>query len=92
MNSVSTNQTTVPYTFQQNGVASQAVGAVEPRSLREAVNSIDAEQWQVAAKDEMSSLVKAQGFHLVPLAIARGRVMTSKWVFKVKRQSDGSIE
>ena len=79
-----------PYSLA--ALASQAVAAIEPRSWGEAINSINAEQWQAAAKDEMSSLVKAQVFHLVPRAIAQGRVVTSKWVFKVKRQSDGSIE
>jgi predicted transcriptional regulator len=40
----------------------------------------------------MRSLIEAKVFHLVPRSITRGRVVTSKWVFKVKRQSDDSIE
>jgi len=36
--------------------------------------------------------VKAGVFRSVSRLSARGRVVSSKWVFKVKRQSDGSIE
>jgi len=60
------------------------------RSGREAVASVDAKQWQAAAHDEMTSLIKASVFCPVPRSAAR--VVSSKWVFKVKRQSDGSIE
>jgi len=73
-------------------LAYQAVGGVEPRSWREAITSVDAEQWQTAAHDEMRSLIKADVLRPVPRSVAQGRVVTSKWVFKVKRQSDGSIE
>ncbi len=40
-------------------LASQTVRSVEPRSWREAVASVDAKQWQAAAHDEMTSLIKA---------------------------------
>ena len=73
-------------------LASQTVGAGEPQSWIEASKLIDAKQCQAAARDEMSSLTKAKVFHLVPRSITRGRVVTSRWVFKVKRQLDGSIE
>ena len=73
-------------------LASQAVGGVEPRSWREAMTTSEADQWRAAAKDEMNSLIKAQVFKSVHRSIAGGRVVSSKWVFKVKRHSDGSIE
>ena len=73
-------------------LASQTVGASEPISWQAAINSNDAHQWHEAAKDEMHSLVKAKVFRLVPRTDAHGRVVTSKWVFKMKRKSDGSIE
>ncbi len=38
------------------------------------------------------SLGRAKVFHLVPQTVTKGRVVTSEWVFKVKRLSDGSIE
>jgi hypothetical protein len=68
-------------------LAAQASSNDEPRSWNEAMDSIDAKQWQAAAEDEIRSLDKAKVFHLV-----RGRVVTSKWVFKIKRLADGSID
>jgi hypothetical protein len=63
-----------------------------PSSWNEAMNSIDAKQWQAAAEDEMRSLEKAKVFHLVPRSSTRGRVVTSKWVFKIKRLAECSID
>jgi hypothetical protein len=40
----------------------------------------------------MRSLQKAKVFHLLPRSSTRGRVVTSKWVFKIKRLADGSID
>jgi len=73
-------------------LASQAVGGMESRSWKEASISGEAKQGLAAANDEMRSLIEAKVFHLVPRSITRGRVVTSMWVFKVKRQSDGAIE
>jgi hypothetical protein len=73
-------------------LAAQASSNDEPRSWNEAMDSIDAKQWQAAAEDEMRSLEKAKVFHLVPRSSTRGRVVTSKWVFKIKRLADGSID
>jgi hypothetical protein len=73
-------------------LAAQASSNDEPRSWNGAMDSIDAKQWQAAAEDEMRSLEKAKVFHLVPRSSTRGRVVTSRWVFKVKRLSDDSID
>ena len=72
-------------------LAAQTVGA-EPRSWPEALASTDSNQWHAAAEDEMHSLYKAKVFALVPRSAAQGRVITSKWVFKVKRMEDNTIE
>lgn len=50
--------------------------------------------WRAAADDEMASLLKAQVFHYVPRSSLppQSKVVSCKWVFKVKRHADGSIE
>lgn len=64
----------------------------EPRSWKQAMASPDSKQWELAAQDELDSLKKAKVFELVPRSMAQGRVITSKWVFKLKKLADGSIE
>lgn len=64
----------------------------EPPSWKAAMASPDAASWRAAADDEMSSLPQAGVYEAVPWASPLGRVVTCKWVFKVKRHADGSIE
>lgn len=66
----------------------------EPRSWRSAMASPQASDWRAAADDEMASLIKAQVFHYVPRSSLppQSKVVSCKWVFKVKRHADGSIE
>jgi len=65
----------------------------EPRSFREAMQRPEPErgQWLKAALDEIQALVDNGTFDLVQLPAGK-RAIGSRWVFRVKRKADGSIE
>ena len=48
-------------------------------------------EWQLAMSEELAALDCPGTWDLVPLP-SHAVPITSKWVFKVKRKSDGSIE
>ena len=49
------------------------------------------ERWLKAAQDELQSLIENGTFELVQLPPGR-KAIGSRWVFRVKRNADGSIE
>jgi transposase InsO family protein len=65
----------------------------EPKSFKEAMGRPEPErsQWYKAAVDEIQALVENGTFELVQLPPGR-KAIGSRWVFKVKRNADGSIE
>ncbi|TFY71470.1 hypothetical protein EVG20_g1549 [Dentipellis fragilis] len=65
----------------------------EPRTLREALalGGEQAKKWYSAAVEEVQALVENGTFQLVRLPPDR-TALGSRWVFKVKHKSDGSIE
>ena len=65
----------------------------EPRSIAEVMQLApdEREQWLKAAQDEIQSLVENGTFELVRLPPGR-KAIGSRWVFRVKRNADGSIE
>jgi hypothetical protein len=65
----------------------------EPRSFHEAMQRPSKERscWYKAATDEIQSLIENGTFELVRLPPGR-KPIGSRWVFKVKRNADGSIE
>lgn len=60
-------------------------------TLRQAMNSQNSEQWQTAIAEELQSLNDAGTWELVD-APRGARVFPSKFVLKIKRHSDGSLE
>src|SRR4051812_46212104 len=60
----------------------------EPRNHIEAMAC---PHWRAAMEDEFSALQNNQTWRLVP-PVPGGNIIESKWVFKVKLKSDGSIE
>ncbi|KAJ9566231.1 hypothetical protein OSB04_002197 [Centaurea solstitialis] len=60
----------------------------EPTSYKEASSS---SHWQAAMQEELQALAKAQTWDFVPLPPGK-RPIGSKWVFKIKTKSDGSID
>lgn len=63
----------------------------EPTSFKEAMSSPHSVEWMEAMKDEMDSMSTNEVWELVDLPPKR-RSIGNKWVFKVKRKADGSID
>jgi histone deacetylase 1/2 len=60
----------------------------EPSSLSEALGD---PRWKASMQDEIKALERNHTWHLVP-ARKGINVIDSKWVFKIKRKADGSID
>ncbi|CAI7874571.1 unnamed protein product [Closterium sp. NIES-53] len=63
----------------------------EPATLKEALESSDAEEWKKAMESELKSIEKNGTWELVELPEGR-KAITSKWLFKIKSDADGKIE
>uniref|UniRef100_A0A2N9IG39 Integrase catalytic domain-containing protein n=1 Tax=Fagus sylvatica TaxID=28930 RepID=A0A2N9IG39_FAGSY len=57
----------------------------------EALHSPDRDEWMTAMQEEMSSMDKNNVWELVDLSPGR-KTIGNKWVLKVKRKADGSID
>jgi hypothetical protein len=63
----------------------------EPKSYREAMRRSDSELWHQAMVREMEAHLENGTWELVKLPHRR-KAIGSKWVFKVKRNPDGTVE
>ncbi|CAI7894451.1 unnamed protein product [Closterium sp. NIES-54] len=63
----------------------------EPATLKEALESGDAEEWKKAMESELKSIEENGTWELVELPEGR-KAITSKWLFKIKSNADGKIE
>jgi hypothetical protein len=72
-------------------IALSTVSNAEPLSYAEALRHPDAEQWKHAALEELNAHSTNGTWKLVPRPAGK-KVIGSKWVFKVNRNADGSIE
>ncbi|CAI7905135.1 unnamed protein product [Closterium sp. NIES-54] len=63
----------------------------EPATLKEALESSDAEEWKKAMESELKSIEENGTWELVELPEGRKAIM-SKWLFKIKSDADGKIE
>ncbi|CAI7873063.1 unnamed protein product [Closterium sp. NIES-53] len=63
----------------------------EPTTLKEALESSDAEEWKKAMESELKSIEENGTWELVELPKGR-KAITSKWLFKIKSDADGKIE
>ena len=63
----------------------------EPVSFSEVLHSPDRDEWMTAMQEEMSSMDKNNVWELVDLPPGR-KTIGNKWVLKVKRKADGSID
>ncbi|KAG5674318.1 hypothetical protein PVAND_004295 [Polypedilum vanderplanki] len=61
-----------------------------PTSFNEAINRADSKEWQKAMSEELESLNENKTWTLVDLPPGK-KVVKSKWVFKLKRESDGKV-
>ncbi|XP_071680363.1 uncharacterized protein [Lolium perenne] len=69
-----------------NIVTSLSTG--EPKHVHEALGDI---KWKGAMDEEYSALMNNQTWNLVPPP-SRGNIIDCKWVYKIKRRSDGTID
>lgn len=65
--------------------------STEPRSFAEAIRTPEELQWREAALEEINALMANGTWTLMKLPPGK-KAIGSKWVFKVKRKADGSIE
>ncbi|CAI7861609.1 unnamed protein product [Closterium sp. NIES-54] len=63
----------------------------EPATLKEALESSDAEEGKKAMESELKSIEENGTWELVELPEGR-KAITSKWLFKIKSDADGKIE
>ncbi len=63
----------------------------EPRSFAEAMCTPEADQWYKAAETEIQGLMENGTWELVNLPHDK-KAISSRWVFRLKRNADGSIE
>ena len=63
----------------------------ELASFCEELHSPDKDEWMTAMQEEMSSIDKNNVWELVDLLPGR-KTIGNKWVLKVKRKADGSID
>ncbi|KAG2781707.1 hypothetical protein PC111_g24517 [Phytophthora cactorum] len=68
-----------------------AVDLSEPSTFQEAVNGPDQVHWRKAIRAELKSMRLRGVFRAAKLPNGQ-RVIGTKWVFKIKRKADGSIE
>lgn len=67
------------------------VDSEEPMSFKEATNGPDSREWKASMQSEYDSLMKNQTWVLAELPAGR-KPITCKWVYKVKRDSNGKVE
>lgn len=63
----------------------------EPNCFEEAIKSPNAKKWKEAMLEEVKSLRENKTWYLCELPPGK-KVIESKWVYKLKRRADGSIE
>ena len=71
-------------------VNAETVG-VEPKTVQKALQSSQANLWRKVMNVEYNSLIKNNVFTLVDLPEGCN-VIDNKWVFKIKRNADGSLQ
>ncbi|KAL0404449.1 UNVERIFIED_CONTAM: hypothetical protein Sradi_2085700 [Sesamum radiatum] len=79
------------YEIEGKSFMCASVDIDEPATYEEAVTSPNANEWISAMKEEMCSMAKNNIWELVDLP-ARRKTIENKWVLKVKRKADGSID
>ena len=60
----------------------------EPDSVSQALESLP---WRIAMKEEFDALMRNNTWSLVPPS-RHQKLVGNKWIFKVKRNSDGSVQ
>jgi hypothetical protein len=64
---------------------------VEPKFNRQAISEANADLWHSAIEAEMDALWRNHTWDVVDRSTVR-KIVDSKWVFKIKHLSDGSVD
>lgn len=72
-------------------LASAELNCDEPSTYEEAMKSSDRDNWLIAMKDEIDSLERNDTWVLMEKPKSQ-KIVDSKWVYKVKRNTDDSID
>lgn len=84
------NAGVLPSKYQDYLVGVAKLDEPDPKNFREAVNSVQSDEWVKAMDDEYQSLLTKGTWSLVPLPKGR-QAIGSKWVFKKKKDSSGQV-
>jgi hypothetical protein len=79
------------FEIEENVLLSDAKDVDEPASFSEALHSPNRDEWKIAMQEEMNSMDKNNVWELVDLPPRRNTIR-NKWVLKVKRKANGSID
>uniref|UniRef100_V5H0A2 Copia protein n=1 Tax=Anoplophora glabripennis TaxID=217634 RepID=V5H0A2_ANOGL len=60
-----------------------------PNTYEEAIHGKDAKQWEEAIEEELTALKENDTWEIIPLP-PQEKIIDSKWVFRVKRNKEGS--
>ena len=71
--------------------SSNVAELVEPKTLKEALLSPQAKEWQEAVNEELSSLEQHKTWEVCELPAGR-KAIGCKWVFKIKQKQDGTVD
>ncbi|KAG2795689.1 hypothetical protein PC113_g25234 [Phytophthora cactorum] len=82
---------TTPLRTEQTQTKKKTVDLSEPSIFQEAVNGPDQVHWRKAIRAELKSMRLRGVFRAAKLPNGQ-RAIGTKWVFKIKRKADGSIE
>ncbi|CAI7837206.1 unnamed protein product, partial [Closterium sp. NIES-53] len=65
----------------------------EPATVQQALGGKHREKWREAMDKELEALKERNTWKVVPIGVARNKkVLTGKWVFRVKTKADGTID
>lgn len=77
--------------IDQGSCAVMMVTSDEPRSYKEAMSSKDSDNWSQAVREELDAH-KRNGTWSIATKPNNKAILTTKWVFKIKRKLDGATE
>uniref|UniRef100_A0AAV1TWC1 Polyprotein n=1 Tax=Peronospora matthiolae TaxID=2874970 RepID=A0AAV1TWC1_9STRA len=85
------DDSTPPTFWRASANAVEATDLAEPVTFQDAINGPDQTHWRNAVKAELKSMHLRGVFRAAKLPRGQGAIGT-KWVFKIKRKADGSVE
>uniref|UniRef100_A0AAV1UAA9 Integrase catalytic domain-containing protein n=1 Tax=Peronospora matthiolae TaxID=2874970 RepID=A0AAV1UAA9_9STRA len=85
------DESTPQTSWRASANAVEATDLAEPATLQDAINGPDQAHWRSAVKEELKSMHLRGVFRAAKLPRGQG-VIGIKWVFKIKRKADGSVE